>query len=455
MSSASTPPPSRPAAPPAAPAPPGAASRTRVLAWALWDWGTQPWNTVVTTFVFSVYLVGPSFGSANHTAYVQSVCMTVASVAIALIAPVLGQNTDRTGRTMSTLRVLTWAVALINAALFLIADEPAYLWAGFVMLGLGTVASEVAGSVYNGVLDRVSTPRNVGRVSGLGWGMGYLGGIVALMIIYVGFIAPDVGLFGVTAEHGMAVRTAMLLCGAWTLVFTIPTFLVLRDDPAPRGSRLGVLDSYRALLATIVRLWRHDRRVVWFLLASALFRDGLTGIFTYGGALARNTFGFSAGQVVVFGAAANVIAGVATICSGRLDDRVGPRAVIVGSLVMLVALATTVFVLHSGGSTVFWVLGLALCVFVGPAQAASRSYLARIIPPGSSGEIFGLYATTGRVASPLAPLMFGLCVGLGARLTGAENTQYFGIVGIAVVLAAGLLVLLAKVPKVTAGAARD
>ena len=312
MSSASTP--SRDAIAPVG------APRLRVLAWALWDWGTQPWNTVVTTFVFSVYLVGPSFGSANHTAFVQSVCMTIASVVIALAAPVLGQNTDRTGRTMSALRVLTWAVAVVNAALFLIADEPAFLWAGSIMLGLGTVASEVAGSLYNGVIARVSTSQNVGRVSGLGWGMGYLGGIVALLIIYVGLIAPDVGLFGVTAEHGMAVRTAMLWCGAWTLVFTIPTFLVLRDDPAPCGTRLGVIGSYRALLATIARLWRQDRRIVWFLLASALFRDGLTGIFTYGGALARNTFGFSAGQVVVFGAAANVIAGGATICSGRLDD---------------------------------------------------------------------------------------------------------------------------------------
>jgi len=434
---------------------PVGAPRLRVLAWALWDWGTQPWNTVVTTFVFSVYLVGPSFGSANHTAFVQSVCMTIASVVIALAAPVLGQNTDRTGRTMSALRVLTWAVAVVNAALFLIADEPAFLWAGSIMLGLGTVASEVAGSLYNGVIARVSTSQNVGRVSGLGWGMGYLGGIVALLIIYVGLIAPDVGLFGVTAEHGMAVRTAMLWCGAWTLVFTIPTFLVLRDDPAPCGTRLGVIGSYRALLATIARLWRQDRRIVWFLLASALFRDGLTGIFTYGGALARNTFGFSAGQVVVFGAAANVIAGGATICSGRLDDRIGPRAVIVDSLVMLVALATAVFCLHTRGSGVFWVLGLALCVFVGPAQAASRSHLARIIPPGSGGEVFGPHARRpGASPRPLAPLMFGPCVGLGARPTGAENTQYFGIIGIAVVLAAGLLVLLARVPQAAAGRGR-
>ncbi|MFZ2624245.1 MAG: MFS transporter [Propionibacterium sp.] len=419
------------------------ATRGKVLAWALWDWGTQPWNSVVTTFVFSVYLVGSRFGTANHTALVQSVCLTVASVVVALTAPLSGQGSDRSGHTMRTLRWFTWGLAAVTASLVIVHPSPAWLWPGFVLVGVGTILSEIASASYNGAIDRVAGPRNVGRISGFGWGMGYLGGIVALLSIYFGFIAPKSGLFGVSSENGMDIRVSMLFCAVWMLVFTVPIFRALHDRPTPVPvPRLGVIGSYRRLGSTVAGLWRTQRTVVWFLLASALFRDGLNGIFIYGGSMAQNTFGFGGAEVLVFGAAANIVAGVATIAAGRLDDRLGPKPVILVSLSCLVVLAMAVFFLHDRGKTMFWILGLVLCLFVGPAQAASRSYLARLVPAGMSGEIFGLYATTGRVASPLSPALFGLFVTLGMVFTGQSNAQYFGIIGVAIVLLAGLCALI-------------
>lgn len=421
----------------------GPAPSRKVVAWALWDWGTQPWASVVTTFVFSVYLVSSRFGTANHTAVVQSVCLTAASVIIALTAPLSGQGSDRSGHSMRTLRWLTWGLAVVTASLVIVHPSPAWLWPGFLLVGLGTILSEIASASYNGAIDRVATPANVGRVSGFGWGMGYLGGIVALLAIYFGFIAPATGLFGVSSHNGMDIRVSMLFCAVWMLVFTVPIFRTLHDRPAPGGvPPLGLTGAYRRLGSTIAGLWRTHRTIVWFLLASALFRDGLNGIFIYGGAMAQNTFGFSGAEVLVFGAAANIVAGVSTIAMGRLDDRIGPKPVILVSLSCLVVLAMGVFFLHDGGKTVFWVLGLVLCLFVGPAQAASRSYLARLIPVGMSGEIFGLYATTGRVASPLSPALFGLFVTIGMMATGKSNAQYFGIIGIAIVLLAGLVALI-------------
>ncbi|MFT8396307.1 MFS transporter [Propionibacterium sp.] len=421
----------------------GSAPRKKVFAWALWDWGTQPWNSVVTTFVFSVYLVSSHFGTANHTALVQSICLTAASVIIALTAPISGQGSDRSGHTMRTLRRLTWALAASTAILVIVHPSPVWLWPGFLLVGLGTILSEVASASYNASIDQVATRRDVGRISGFGWGMGYLGGIVALLVIYFGFIAPKVGLFGVTSRDSMNIRVPMLFCALWMLVFTVPIFRTLKDQPVNEPvKRLGIIGSYRRLCGTIVSLWHTHRTIVWFLLASALFRDGLNGVFIYGGAMAQNTFGFSGGEVVIFGAAANIVAGVATIAMGRMDDLIGPKPVILISLSCLVAICMAVFVLHDRGQTMFWALGLILCIFVGPAQAASRSYLARIIPDGMSGEIFGLYATTGRVASPLSPALFGLFVTIGMAVTGKENAQYFGIIGISVVLFAGLVALI-------------
>lgn len=402
----------------------------------MWDWGTQPFNTVITTFVFAVYLVSPAFGDEDAVTMQLAWATGLSGLAIALLAPVLGQSSDRSGRRMFHLRWQTWLLAAICASMYFVAPAPQYFLLGAALLGVGNIVSEIAAVNYYSAIDQVSTPRNVGRVSGLGWGLGYLGGIAILLVI-LGVLGSDFG--------AMDVRLSMLICGAWTLLFTIPIFLTLKDKaPAHRAPSLGVVGSYRELGRSVRRLWRSSPNSVFFLLASALFRDGLAGVFAFGGVLAKGTFGFTFGEVVIFGVAANVVAGVATIGFGLIDDRVGPKPVIITSLSSLVLLGLGVFLLHDGGPAVFWTLGLLMCLFVGPAQSASRSFLARLIPEGMSGELFGLYATTGRVVSFLSPTLFGLAIALGAAVNAGseESSQYWGILGVVVVLAAGLVVAL-------------
>jgi UMF1 family MFS transporter len=180
-------------------------------------------------------------------------------------------------------------------------------------------------------------------------------------------------------------------------------------------------------------LWRTDRRAVWFLVASAVFRDGLAGVFTFGAILAVSVYGLSDSDVLLFGVGANVVAAVGALVAGRVDDRVGPVPVIAVSLVLMVADALVLFLVD--GPAMFWVFGLVLCLFVGPAQSASRSCLSRMCPPGREGEMFGLYATTGRAVSWLAPAAFAL-------FTGVSGSDRAGILGIALVLLAGVALLL-------------
>ena len=176
-----------------------------------------------------------------------------------------------------------------------------------------------------------------------------------------------------------------------------------------------------------------------FLLASAVFRDGLAGVFTFGAIIAAQVFGFSSTEVIYFAVAANLVAGIGTFIGGWVDDRLGAKNVIIGSLVGLLIAGTAVLFLGDA-KTGFWIAGLFLTLFVGPVQAASRSFLARITPPGREGEIFGLYATTGRAVSFLAPGLFTMFVGF----TGDTR---FGILGIVLVLLAGLLLMLPVKPK--------
>lgn len=420
--------------------------RWPVVAWGLWDWGSAAFNAVITTFVFSVYITNKDyFGDGASTSL--GLALGLAGVFIFLIAPITGQRADRAGIRTRSLAIYTTLVVLVSACLFFVEPEQEYLWFGLFLLAVGNIFFELASVNYNAMIKDVSTPENVGRVSGLGWGLGYVGGIVLLLFVYFGLINPDVGLFGVTGEEAMDVRVTMLICAVWTVMFSLPVILTIKDGPrdaSAKQEKESIPAAYRRLFATIKRLWGEDRNTALFFLASAVFRDGLAGVFTFGGVLAANVFGFDAGQVIIFAVAANLVAGVATIAFGTLDDRFGPKRIIVLSLSSMCLAGLGVFLLADLGKPMFWVLGLLLCVFVGPAQSASRTFLARIIPEGKEGEYFGLYATTGRMVSFMAPMMFSLFIIAGSALTGGSKAaaEHWGILGIVTVLAVGLLLVL-------------
>ncbi|MEY2848394.1 MAG: hypothetical protein RI885_1059 [Actinomycetota bacterium] len=426
-----------------------------VRAWALWDWGSASFNAVVTTFVFSTYLASGLFfdpdvvatqgenAAEAASATVISGAFTIAGVLVALLAPILGQRSDGSGRRKLWLAINTGLVVLAMAAMVFVAPVPAYLYLGAALLAAGNVFFEFASVNYNAMLVQVSTPKTVGRVSGFGWGMGYVGGIVLLILLLVLFIQS----FGSETTSGLLaaptgadggsldIRFAILLSAVWFAVFAIPLLRRVPEIPASaRRTRTSFFASYRLLFQTVAALARKSPQVLMFLLASAVFRDGLAAVFTFGAIIAAQSFGFSSSEVIYFAVAANLVAGIGTFVGGWLDDRVGAKAIIIGSLVGLVVAGSSVlFIGDAKGG--FWAAGLALCLFVGPVQSSSRSFLARITPPGREGEIFGLYATTGRAVSFLAPGLFSLFV----ALTGDTR---FGIVGIVIVLLAGLLLML-------------
>lgn len=434
------------AAPPAPVSRPG---RWPVVAWGLWDWGSAAFNAVITTFVFSVYITNKDFFGDDASSNL-GLALGLAGVVVFAIAPVSGQRADRAGVRSRSLAIYTALVVVTSALLFFVEPQQSFLWLGLGLLAVGNIFFELASVNYNAMLTDISTPENVGKVSGLGWGLGYVGGIVLLLFVYFGFINPDVGLFRVTGDGAMDVRVTMLICAVWTVVFSLPVLLTIKDDRTARerGPKESIPAAYRRLFGTIKRLWVEDRNTAMFFLASAVFRDGLAGVFTFGGVLAANVFGFAPGDVIIFAVAANLVAGVATIAFGTLDDRFGPKRIIVLSLSCMLVAGMGVFLLHDMGKPMFWVLGLLLCVFVGPAQSASRTFLARIIPEGKEGEYFGLYATTGRMVSFLAPLLFSLFIIVGSALTDSSkaDAEYWGILGIVTVLGLGLALILKVKP---------
>jgi MFS transporter, UMF1 family len=409
-------------------------SRLRVLAWALWDCGSTGIGAVVVTFVFSVYLtrsVGDDLPGDTSPASLLGWALFFSGLTVAVLAPVTGVWVDAPHRRRGTLGVLTAMVVLLTAAMSLVRDDARYLLAGLLLLGFTAACNDLASVPYNAMLRQLTTPANSGRVSGFGWAAGYVGTVVLLIIVYAGFInreTPDV-------------PAAMLLAAGWMAVFALPVLIApppAELEPPPRPS-VGVLGAYRKLWSDLAGEWRRDRNVVYYLLASAVFRDGLAGVFTFGAVLGVNVYGVSAAHVLLFGVAANVVAAIGAVLGGVLDDRVGSKAVILGSLAAMIAVGLTLMSLS--GVMAFWVCGLLLCLFIGPTQASARTLLLRMTVHGKEGVSFGLYTMTGRAVAPLAPFMFSTFV----AVFGADRA---GIGGLMLVLALGFTaMLLVRVPR--------
>lgn len=415
--------------------------RRTVLAWGLWDWGSAAFNAVLVTFIFSVYLtdsVGRNVSGPFTPAQYYGFAIGLAGLLIAAITPVMGQRSDLRGTRRRAVGVWTLITVALMASLFFVRDDAAvWFWAGILIMAVASITFEIAEVNYFAQLTQISTPENVGRVSGFGWGMGYLGGIVVLLACYVGFVAGSGdtrGLFNLPAEGGLNIRVVAVFAAAWFGVFALPVLFRV-PEISPSGTQTeSFRESYRRLFRDLKSLWRQDRNSVFFLISSAVFRDGLAGVFTFGAILAVSVYGLSAGDVLLFGVAANVTAALGALAGGWLDDRAGPKPVILGSLGIMIAVGVTLLFVQ--GPVGFWIFGLILCTFVGPAQSSARSFLSRVAPAAREGQMFGLYATTGRAVSWLAPVAFAASVFLGG------GDDRYGILGIVAVLAVGALLLL-------------
>jgi UMF1 family MFS transporter len=427
----------------------GASTKKRgTFSWALWDWAEQPYPTIMQTFIFPVYLAGAVATAGDNADTKLGWATTIAGILLALIAPVLGRRSDQSGKRKFWLMFNTYVLVAIMVASFFIEPKPEYFVMGLVLYGLGSVVQESAFINYYAMLKSVTTEKNIGRVSGYAWALGYAGGIILLCVSLFGFILPET-VFGAPSENGMSVRIVFLFSAAWTLIFSIPMLLNVPEIARKDGGRgrETILQSYKALWGQLKSLRAQAPETFKFLVSSAIYRDGLAGVFTFGAVLGSLAFGFSQTQIILFGIAANIVAGVGAAIGGRLDDVIGSRSVIIGSLVGLIIAGSGVFIFAGEGVITYWIGGLLLCLFVGPAQASSRTFVSRFTPHGREGEVFGLYQTTGRAVSFLSGAFWSISIAIGGAVTGAENATIYGVLGLMVILIVGVLLLLRVHPR--------
>lgn len=408
------------------------APRRTIWSWWSWDLASTSLNSVMISFVFSVYVTGTVAANPTRGQDTWANAQTIAGILLALLAPLMGAWADRVRNRRRMLSVTTVLVIATMSLCWFVRPHDQYLLLGVTLLSLASILQDIAAVFYNGMLLQISTASNIGRISSIGWGFGYFGGVFCLIAVLFGFVLNG-GLLGLPTAERVNIRAIALFSGAFMLVFSLPVMIwgpaaEKRSDP----HRFNAAIAYRDIAVRVARMWRHERSLLHFLVASAIYRDGLTAVFSFGGVIAASSFGFTSEQVIYFGLAANVVALAGTWSLSGLDDRIGPWLVIIGSLGVMIVAGFVVIAWHT--TLAFWICGLLISSLVGIVQSASRTLLARIVPAGEENETFGLYATVGRVASFIAPAFIGIFTQvLGVR---------WGILGIVVTLLVGLVVFM-------------
>lgn len=405
--------------------------------WCLYDWANSAFPTVVQTFVISTFFTQGVASSPERGTAQWGWAMSAAGLAIALMSPFLGAMADRSGRRTWWVGAFTVGMCLATGLLWFVRPEPGSATLCLVLVALGTVCFEVATVFYNALLPALSPPGRIGRLSGWAWGLGYMGGLVCLVAVLFGLIKASPPPFGLDPAQAEPVRASAVLVAGWMAAFSLPFLAWVKDPKGSGGNLAAAARDALPNLVQAVRRWPPATRVGRFLLARMLYTDGLNTLFAFGGVYAAGTFGMPLADVITFGIALNVTAGIGAAVSGWLDDALGPKTVILGAVAAIAAIGLALVLTTS--VTMFWALGLLLGLFLGPAQAASRTFMARIAPPGDVNVCFGLYALSGKVTAFAGPAVLAL-------VTSATDSQRAGMATILAFLAAGGL-LLATVPR--------
>ena len=410
--------------------------RPAIVSWAMYDFANSPFTTLVVTFIYATYFVKAIAPDEVTGTVLWSRGITITALTVALLSPIMGALADRGGYRKLFLLIST--AVCIGATAMLYTPLPGEITRALMWFVIANIAFELANVFYNAYLPEIAPGKRIGWVSGYGWSLGYVGGLIAMFLAMAGFINAEAPWFGLTKEAGQHIRATNLLVAAWFALFSLPMFIWV---PSRRLTAVQpVASAFRGAgrqLAQTLRELRRYRQVVRLLLARLIYNDGLVTIFAFGGIYAVGTFGFSIEEVVIFGIALNAAAGIGAFSLGYLDDSLGGKRTIQISLVGLI-LATVLAILATS-KLGFWIAGIGFGLLIGPNQAASRSLMARFTPADKETEFFGFYAFSGKATAFIGPFLLGV-------LTQQFHSQRAGIWVVLVLFIIGAA-LLARVDE--------
>jgi MFS transporter, UMF1 family len=365
--------------------------RRRVLAWCFYDFANSAYSAVIIATVFSVYFARVIVGNATGRGdQVWGLAMSTSMVIVALTSPILGAVADRAGVRKRLLLAFTLLCILCVALFGTI--RPGMVWWGFALAVLANVGFEGSLVYYNAYLPDVAPPAQRGYVSGLGYGIGYAGSALGLVI-------------ALPLVKGGLYAATWLTVALFFVVFSVPLFRTMPPDVASgvpvRQAAIDGVTNFRRILRDALGVPDLRR----FLVAFFFYIDGVETTIFFASIYAATTLGFSSGQLIMMFLAVQLSALVGAILLARPIDRWGPKRVIDLSLLIWVAVAAATALTH--GKAAFLAIAVIAGTQLGTVQAASRALMASLIPKGKEAEMFGFYAVVGKSSAILGPIVFG------------------------------------------------
>lgn len=438
--------------------------RKRIWGWWFFDWASQPYHTLLVTFVFGPFFaaVAANFfiaeGLESEAAKAQaqtmwSIGMTITGLLIGFGAPFIGALADISGRKRPWL--IAFSLMYVLGAWGIWYSDPAgsNLWWMLVTFGFGFIGAEFALIFANSQLPNLGDKDDVGAISGSGFAFGYLGGVISLFIMLLLFVEQGTGktligldpVLGLDAETREGTRAVGPFTALWFMVFMVPYFLWVRDD-AHTGKR-GTLGQAVGLVVSSIKALGNRASLASYLGSSMLYRDALNGLYSFGGVYAALVLGWEITLIGIFGVISAIAAAAFSWVGGMADKRYGPKPVIIASILVLTLVCVTVVnmsreslfgVALAEGSklpdAIFFGCGMLIGGFGGILQAASRSLMVRHTNPAKATESFGLYGLSGRATAFLAPAL----IGVATTLTGSAR---LGITPVILLFLLGLIML--------------
>lgn len=447
-------------------------ARKRIWGWYFFDWASQPYNTLLLTFIFGPYFAQTATASlaaegmelnaakAQAQAY-WGYGLTITGICIAVLAPILGAIADSSGKRLPWIWFFSALYIIGSGALWWTSPvDFSVIWALF-FFGLGLIGMEFATIFTNSYLPELhENAGERGRISGSGWAFGYLGGVIALVLMLVLFQAGDTGrtiagltpLFGLDPETGASTRIVGPLTAFWFALFMIPFFLFTRDRIIPEAPVYKLVSGLRDLGHTLKGLPQHPSLLA-YLGSSMFYRDALNGLYTFGGIYALGVLNWSITEIGVFGILAAISGAFFCWIAGRLDRRIGPKPIIIACCIILILTSGLIISLTPSSvlglslpegsalpNILFYLAGALIGAAGGVLQASSRNMLTHQANPKRMTEAFGLYALSGKATSFIAPALIALTSDL-------SGSQRLGVTPIAGLFILGLVLLAWVKPK--------
>lgn len=402
-----------------------------LLSWAMYDWGSSGFAVVIQTFVFAAYFTGHVAPNETIGTHLWGNAMGIAGLLVALGGPVIGAIADCGGQRKKWLAFFIICFAVPTGLMWFIEPSQSFIWPALMLVAFGTIAEEYAFIFYNSMLPMLAPVNQIGRWSGWGWSMGYFGGTACLVCALALYTLHGYGWLPLNDQLAEPTRIIFPLTALWIIVFSLPLFLFVPEQRKAKVSiHTAVTRGIQQLWGTVKQLKRYAV-IARFLVARTIFIDGMATLFAFGGVYAAGTFHMSQPAILLFGITLNIAAGLGAAGFAFLDDWLGGKRTLMIALICLSLSCIGVLLVESQAS--FWFFGFFVGFFIGPAQAISRSLLARMAPPELQIQMFGFFAVSGKATAFMGPLLVGwVTLWTSSQRLGMSSILLFFLVGIAV-----------------------